>query len=71
MGEKGHRVTRTQGYGDTGVPSPPLVFPRGAGGTVTWQPSPRGWWGTTSLGWGRTKGGGGYMKCKDMGKALN
>ena len=28
------------------------------GGGVTWQPSPRGWWGTVFPGWGRTGGGG-------------
>ena len=33
-------------------------FPRGGWATVAWQPSPRGWWGTCSLGWGRTRGGG-------------
>ena len=28
-------------------------------GTVTWQPSPRGWWGTVFPGVGNDKGGGG------------
>ena len=30
---------------------------RGGWGTVTWQPSPRGWWGTVFLGVGKDKGG--------------
>ena len=31
------------------------------GGTVTWQPSPRGWWGTVFPGVGNHKGGGGTV----------
>ena len=38
-------------------------FLRGGLGTVTWQPSPRGWWGTVFPGWGRTRGVGG-TQCK-------
>ena len=32
--------------------------PPGGGGGVTWQPSPRGWWGTAFPGVGNDKGGG-------------
>ena len=32
----------------------------GGWGGITWQPSPRGWRGTVSWGWGRTGGRGGY-----------
>ena len=35
------------------------AVPPGGGGTVTWQPSPRGWWGTVFPGVGNDKRGGG------------
>ena len=35
------------------------VVPHGGGGTVTWQPSPKGCWGTVFPGVGNDKGGGG------------
>ena len=46
--------------------------PRGGWGTVTWQPSPRRWWGTVFPGVGNDKGGGGYRanKCEKLPTAL-
>ena len=35
------------------------AVPEGGWGTVTWQPSTRGWWGTVFLGLGKDRGGGG------------
>ena len=45
-------------------PPPPLSFPRGGLGTVTWQPSPRGWWGTVFPGVGKDEGRGGYLSVR-------
>ena len=38
-------------------PCPIGAVPRGGWGTVTWQPSPRGWWGNVFPGVGNDKGG--------------
>ena len=43
--------------------------PRGEWGTVTWQPSPRRWWGTVFPGVGNNKGGG--YNTNDIWELLN
>ena len=47
------------------------AVPQGGRGTVTWQPSPRGWWGTVFPGVGQDKGGGGLWGCSGVTVGLH